>query len=49
MKSGQLTVHDEGPDLLERLVLTDQTRLIDFEQLRLLNDQIKGDGESVAG
>jgi len=41
--------HDEGPDLLERLVLTDQTRLIDFEQLRLLNDQIKGDGESVAG
>ena len=35
--------HDEGPDLLERLVLTDQTRLIDFEQLRLLNDQIKGE------
>ena len=41
--------HAEGPDLLERLVLTDQTRLIDFEQLRLLNDQIKDDGESVAG
>ena len=35
--------HDEGPDLLERLVLTDRTRLIDFEQLRLLNDQIKGE------
>ena len=35
--------HDEGPGLLERLVLTDRTRLIDFEQLRLLNDQIKGD------
>ncbi|MCY3813369.1 MAG: FAD/NAD(P)-binding protein [Gammaproteobacteria bacterium] len=35
--------HDEGPDLLERLVLSEQTRLIDFEQLRLLNDQIKGE------
>ncbi len=40
---------DEGPDLLERFVLTDQTRLIDFEQLTLLNDQIKGGGESAAG
>lgn len=41
--------HDEGPDLLERLVSADRTQLIDFEQLRLLNDQIKDDGESVAG
>ena len=40
---GADATHDEGPDLLERLVLSDRTRLIDFEQLRLLNDQIKGE------
>lgn len=32
---------DPGPDLLERLVANDQTDLIDFAQLRLLNDQIR--------
>lgn len=30
-----------GPDLLQRLVASDQTDLIDFAQLRLLNDQIR--------
>lgn len=33
----------EGPDLLERAVLDNQVQLIDFEQLRLLNDQIDRD------
>lgn len=33
----------EGPDLLERAVLDNQAQLIDFEQLRLLNDQIDRD------
>ena len=32
--------HGEGPDLLERFVANNQLDLIDFEQLRLLNDQI---------
>ena len=36
---------DAGPDLLERLVSAEQTRLIDFEQLRLLNDGFSGDGD----
>ncbi|MDE0367032.1 MAG: FAD/NAD(P)-binding protein [Gammaproteobacteria bacterium] len=36
--------HDEGPDLLERLVADNRLDLIDFEQLHLLNDQIP-DGE----
>lgn len=35
------TPTDPGPDLLEHLVANDQTDLIDFGQLRLLNDQIK--------
>ena len=34
---------DAGPDLLERLVANDQTDLIDFGQLRLLNDQIRAE------
>ena len=35
------TPPDPGPDLLQRLVASDQTDLIDFGQLRLLNDQIR--------
>ena len=33
-------VQADGPVLLERLVVSDQLDLIDFEQLRLLNDQV---------
>lgn len=44
LTDGESNVPREGPDLLERLVLTDQTRLIDFEQMTLLNDQIRAAG-----
>ncbi|MDE0349639.1 MAG: FAD/NAD(P)-binding protein [Gammaproteobacteria bacterium] len=37
------TPPDPGPDLLQRLVANDQTDLIDFGQLRLLNDQIRSE------
>ena len=41
--------HDEGPDLLERLVANNQLDLIDFEQLHLLNDQIPDDELQMRG
>ena len=42
-RAAATTSLDPGPDLLERLVANDQTDLIDFGQLRLLNDQIRPD------
>ncbi|MDE0443848.1 MAG: FAD/NAD(P)-binding protein [Gammaproteobacteria bacterium] len=39
---------DRGPDLLAHAVRGDQAQLIDFEQLRLLNDQIDRDAFEAA-
>ncbi|MDE0190796.1 MAG: FAD/NAD(P)-binding protein [Gammaproteobacteria bacterium] len=39
---------DRGPDLLAQAVRGDQAQLIDFEQLRLLNDQIDRDAFKAA-